>query len=310
VLEEGKEKLSEVLLMSHLDKNLMKRGKVRDIYEEKDGSLVIVATDRISAFDRVLPEGIPRKGESINKLSTFWFKSSTSIFPNHFLKTEDERSMRVQKAKRIDVEWIVRKYLYGSAWRAYSAGARVISGVRLPSGLSLAEELPEQILTPTTKSETGHDQEITKEEAINKGLLSREDWGELEEASFRLYDYYSSHAKSCGIIIPDFKLEFGRTQEGLIQIDEPPTHDSARFWSKRDYKIGGKQEPHCLDKEFLREYLMRIGFTGEGEVPHLPSPIIDQVSLRCIGAYRVLSGQAQFNQIKLKSLEDVMKELG
>jgi phosphoribosylaminoimidazole-succinocarboxamide synthase len=302
--------MSEVLLMSHLDKKLVKRGKVRDVYEDGEGNLIIVATDRISAFDRILPEGIPRKGQSINKLSAFWFTASSTIFANHFLRIQDDRSMRVKKAERVDIEWIVRKYLYGSAWRAYMDGVREISGVRLPTGLSLAEELPEHILTPTTKSEAGHDKEITKDEAVDTGVVSRDDWSELEEASFRLYDYYASHAKTRGIIIPDFKLEFGKTEEGLTQIDEPPTHDSARFWSKRDYRIGEKQEAHCLDKEFLREYLMRIGFMGDGEIPHLPPRIVDQVSLRCIGAYRVLSGQVEFSQLKLKSLDDAMKDLG
>ncbi|MCD6262986.1 phosphoribosylaminoimidazolesuccinocarboxamide synthase, partial [Candidatus Bathyarchaeota archaeon] len=253
----------EVLRASNLfgEERRPRRGKVRDVYDLGE-TLLIVTTDRISSFDVVLPTLIPHKGRSLHALSTYWFQRTKEIFPNHFLESLDERTMRVVKAERIDIEWVVRAYLYGSAWRAYRAGRRVISGVRLPEGLEMAEELPEVILTPTTKSEVGHDVELSKREAIERGLLSREEWGELEEASLRLFEYYHREAKRRGIIIPDFKLEFGRGPEGLIQIDEPPTHDSARFWDERRYEPGRPQEAHCIDKEYLREYLRRVGFTG------------------------------------------------
>ena len=289
-------------------KTLFKKGKVRDVYEE-DGELLIVATDRISAFDRVMPKGIPEKGASLTKLSEFWFLKSQHIFKNHFISRIDDRTIRVKKAERVNIEWIARAYLYGSAWRSYSKGAREVSGVRLPSGLQLAEELPEIILTPTTKSEHGHDQELSKEMAVREGLVDADTWNELKEATFRLYEFYKREAKSKGIIIPDFKLEFGKLADDLIQIDEPPTHDSARFWDADKYRIGEKQEKHCLDKEFLRDFLMRNGFSGDGEIPDLPDQVISQITKRCKGAYLVLSQGVPLNSLGLLSVDEVLASL-
>lgn len=294
-----------VLLDSALkDKKLLHKGKVRDIYDEGN-ELLIVATDRISAFDRIMPRGIPNKGTALTKLSEFWFLKTNHIFKNHFISRLDDRTLRVKKAKRIDIEWITRAYLYGSAWRAYSKGEREISGIQLPSGLQLAEALPEIVLTPTTKSEHGHDEEMSKRQAIDAGLVSEDEWKELEEATFRLYEYYRKEAWLKGIIIPDFKLEFGRLSDELIQIDEPPTHDSARFWSREKYAIGQKQEKHCLDKEFLRDFLLRKGFSGDGEIPDLPDIVIEQISKRCTGAYEVLSGVKELSSLNLLSVDEV-----
>lgn len=294
-----------ILLDSALkDRKLLHKGKVRDIYDEGN-ELVIVATDRISAFDRIMPRGIPDKGAALTKLSEFWFLKTNHIFKNHFISRLDDRSLRVKKAKRIDIEWITRAYLYGSAWRAYSKGEREISGVQLPSGLQLAEELPEIVLTPTTKSEHGHDEELSKRQAIDAGLASEDEWKELEEATFRLYEYYRKEAWLKGIIIPDFKLEFGLLGDELIQIDEPPTHDSARFWSREKYVVGQKQEKYCLDKEFLRDFLLREGFSGDGEIPDLPDIAIEQISKRCTGAYEVLSGVMELSTLNLLSVDEV-----
>jgi phosphoribosylaminoimidazole-succinocarboxamide synthase len=290
-------------------KQLFKRGKVRDVYSE-DGELLIVATDRISAFDRVMPRGIQEKGASLTKLSEFWFLKTKHIFKNHFISRTNQRTLRVRRAERIDIEWICRAYLYGSAWRAYSKGAREISGVSLHSGLELAEELPEVILTPTTKSEQGHDQELSKKIAVEQGLVDAETWSELEEATRRLFEYYKREARVKGIIIPDFKLEYGRVGDELIQIDEPPTHDSARFWAADKYKIGEKQEKHCLDKEFLRDYLLRMGFSGDGAIPSLPDPVVEQISKRCVGAYEVFSGAKKLESLHLLSVDEVLAELG
>lgn len=299
-----------ILLESNLqNKKLLRRGKVRDVYDE-GSELLIVATDRISAFDRIMNQGIPKKGIALTKLSEYWFLKTSHIFKNHLISTSGDRALRVKKAQRIDIEWIVRAYLYGSAWRAYSKGIREVSGVKLPSGLQMAEALPEIILTPTTKSDEGHDQELSREEAINRKLVDKDDWNELQEATFKLFEYYKKEAQMKGIIIPDFKLEFGRVGDELIQIDEPPTHDSARFWAKDKYKIGEKQERHCLDKEFLRDYLMRKGFSGDGEVPDLPDLVINQISARCVGAYEVISGKTKMESLGLLSVDDVMKKLG
>jgi phosphoribosylaminoimidazole-succinocarboxamide synthase len=300
-----------ILLESKLpDKKLLRRGKVRDVYDEGD-QLLIVATDRISAFDVVMPKGVEGKGVALTNLSEFWFLKTARIFPNHFIAKSDNRTLRVRKAERIDIEWIVRAYLYGSAFRAYSKGAREISGVQLPGGLQLAEELPNIILTPTTKSDVGHDEELSKEEALKKKLVTTDEWRELEEATYRLFEYYKREARLKGVIIPDFKLEFGRVgKDDLIQIDEPPTHDSARFWAMNKYKIGEKQEKNCLDKEFLRDFLMRKGFSGEGPVPELPDLVLSQISKRCTGAFQVLSGQRTLDSLELLSVEEVLNQVG
>jgi phosphoribosylaminoimidazole-succinocarboxamide synthase len=285
-----------------------RRGKVRDVYDLGD-EMIIVTTDRISAYDVVFPTLIPHKGESLNALSEFWFKKTRNVFPNHLKEPYDGRSMRVAKAERIDIEWVCRAYLYGSAWRAYKDGARTVSGVRLPGGLVMAEELPEVILTPTTKAEEGHDLEISGKEAIVRGLVSKDEWDELEEATHSLFNAYRRHAKTRGIIIPDFKLEFGRLGDELIQIDEPPTHDSARFWAERFYEPGKQQEAHCLDKEFLRAYLRGVGYMGDGKPPEIPGPVVREVSLRCVASYRVLSGQKSLSEFDLKTVDEVMGEL-
>ncbi|MEM3712180.1 MAG: phosphoribosylaminoimidazolesuccinocarboxamide synthase [Thermoproteota archaeon] len=290
---------------SNLGIGKLRRGKVRDIYD-LDSELLIYHTDRVSAFDIVLPTLIPRKGEYLQKLTVFWMRKSRRVFPNHLIDVVDERSILVRKARRINIEWVVRKYLYGSLWREYKNGKREMYGIRFPDGLKMAEELPEPVLTPTTKSDVGHDREISKAEAIELGLIDKDTWSTLEEASFRLFEFYESEAKKAGIIIPDFKLEFGFYMDELIQIDEPPTHDSARMWAVKYYSVGMPQESHCLDKEFLREFLRRIGFTGEGEPPELPKPVVKEVAKRCVGAYRVLAEGVNIDDLGLLSVDDVL----
>lgn len=299
---------SEILIQSNYPLPVLKRGKVRDIYE-KQNHLLIVSTDRVSAFDVILPNGIPSKGWALNQLSVYWLEKTKSIFPNHFIEKTDERSIEVLRADRIDIEWVARSHIYGSAWRKYIGGEHFISGLSLPNGLQLAEELPEIILTPTTKSEVGHDIELSKSDAINKGIVSRDEWSILEEATFRLYDFYKKEAARKDLMIPDFKLEYGKVKGELIQIDEPPTHDSARLWSKKHYRIGERQEAHSLDKEFLRDFLMRRGYTGDGQPPNLPPILIDQVTKRCVGAYKVLASQARLDDLSLMSVDEVLRSL-
>lgn len=294
--------------MSHSLK-LFRKGKVRDVYDFGE-ELLIVASDRVSAYDVVLPDAIPRKGESLTGLSEFWFTKTRHIIPNHFLKRIDDRSIRVTKADRVDIEWVIRSHLYGSMWRAYSAGKRDFAGTVLPNNLRMAEELPQILLTPTTKSEVGHDLDITRDEAISRDLLTEDDWRILEEASFKLYHSYRDECKRKGIIVPDFKVEYGKHRGDLIQIDEPPTHDSARLWDEKHFIVGAPQEAHALDKEFLRTFLREYyGFTGEGLPPKLPEVVIQEVSKRCVGAYEVLKGKAQIEDLHLKGLEQVLEEL-
>ncbi len=285
-----------------------RRGKVRDVYD-LDSTLLLFHTDRISAFDTVFKEVIPFKGIYLNLLSIYWFKKSRDIFPNHLIKMVDDRSVEVIKTKRIDIEWIVRGYLYGSAWRLYKKGVRVISGVKLPNGLVLGEKLSEPILTPTTKSEHGHDIEITREEAVSRKLIDTGEWAELEEACFKLYNFYSKEAMKRKIIIADVKFEFGRYKEGLIQIDEAPTHDSARLWPLKYYSPGKFQEARCLDKEFLRSYLLNIGYKGNNPPPHLPWPLIRQIALRVKGAYEVLTGKKTVDDLNLMDLDKLFEVL-
>ena len=285
-----------------------KRGKVRDVYEMGD-YMYIVTSDRISAYDVVYPTLIPHKGQSLHSLSLFWFSETKDIIRNHLLEEVDERTIKVVKADRVDIEWVCRAYLYGSAWRAYRNGERVVSGVKLPDGLIMAEELPEIILTPTTKEESGHDMEIDKAEAISKCLCTLDEWESLEEATFRLFERYQNIAKSHGLIIPDFKLEFGRLNDDLIQIDEPPTHDSARYWAEKFYEPGKPQEGHCLDKEFLRSYLRNVGYMGDGQPPIIPAPVVREVSKRCVASYKVLSRHARLDDFDLKTVDEVMEEL-
>jgi len=296
---------TRVVKYSDLGIGKLVRGKVRDIYDLGE-ELLIYHTDRVSAFDIVLPTLIPRKGEYLQKLTVFWMRKSRRVFPNHLIDVVDERSILVRKAKRINVEWVVRKYLYGSLWRSYNEGRREIYGLKFPDGLRMAEELPESLLTPTTKADVGHDREITKTEAIEMKLLDADTWRILEEAALKLYEFYETEARKAGIIIPDFKIEFGFYRDELIQIDEPPTHDSARLWAVKYYRVGEPQESHCLDKEFLREYLRRIGFTGEGAPPELPQPVVKEVAKRCVGSYRVLAEGVSVDDLGLLSVDDVL----
>ncbi len=295
----------EVVEYSDLKVGKLRRGKVRDVYD-LGKELLIYHTDRVSAFDVVLPTPIPRKGESLLRLSVHWMRLSGKVFPNHLLSVEDSRTIRVKKAKRIDVEWVVRRYLYGSLWRAYAKGRREMYGVRFRDGLEMAEALPYPIITPTTKADIGHDEEITRSEAVGRDLVDGDTWDQLEEATLRLYGFYEGEAKRRGIIIPDFKIEFGVHEGQLIQIDEPPTHDSARLWARKYYRRGEPQEKHCLDKEFLRECLRRLGFSGGGTPPELPEAVIGEVVKRCVGAHRVIAEGASIEELGLKSVDDIL----
>ena len=276
---------NNVLLESSLPYMLLKRGKVRDIYES-DGKLLIVSTDRISAFDVVLPNGIPYKGETLNLLSAFWFNETKHIFPNHLIEVIDSRTSLVKRAKPIRIEFIVRGYLYGSAWESYKRNGE-ICGIKLPSGLNLAEKLPEPILTPTTKAESGHDIAITKEDVIrNIGENAAE---EIEEASLKIYEEASRRAESRGIIIADTKFEFGTINGEVILIDELLTPDSSRFWPKDEYEVGRSQR--SFDKQYVRDYLLSIKWNKRPPAPSLPENVIIETSRKYIEAYERLTGR-------------------
>ncbi len=286
---------------TELPLKLRTRGKVRDIYELDEDKLLIIATDRISAFDVVLPCLIPHKGEILTQLSVFWFKKTKKIIDNHLitadfgkfpeeLKEHPElkgRTMLVKKTKPLPVEWVVRGYLSGSAFSAYQAG-KSISGVDLAPGLKESEKLSSPIFTPTTKAITGHDQEITELDLFN--LVGRSVAQKLKKISLKLYQYASKLAEKRGIIIADTKFEFGLLDKKLILIDELLTPDSSRFWPKNEYVLGKPQK--SFDKQFVRDYLMEIKWDKNPPAPELPPKIIEATSQKYIEAYQKLTGKS------------------
>ncbi len=273
---------AEALLKSNLSLPLFKRGKVRDIYD-LGNRLLIVSTDRISAFDVVLPNGIPFKGEALNRLSVYWFKETRDIVPNHILDVVDQRTVLVKKAKPIKIEFVVRGYLYGSLWKKYVNG----KASDLPSGLRKAERLPNPILTPTTKAEVGHDVDIEREEMVK--MVGKAIAKEIEEVCLKIYEKASKKAEANGIIIADTKLEFGFCGDELILIDELLTPDSSRFWPVEKYKVGENQ--FSFDKQYVRDYLESIRWNKQPPAPTLPEHVVLETSKKYIEAYERLTGR-------------------
>lgn len=274
---------NDVLLETKLPLPLFKRGKVRDVYDLKS-RLLIVSTDRISTFDVVLPNGIPHKGEALNRLSIYWFNQTKDIIQNHILDVVDPRMVLVKKTDSIKIEFVVRGYLYGSAWEKYRHEKR-ICGIKLPSGLEKAERLHEPILTHTTKAETGHDIEMTREEVAKK--IGKEVAEKIDETCLKIYDRGSKKAETNGIIVADTKLEFGLCNRELILIDELFTPDSSRFWPAEKYEIGKDQ--FSFDKQYVRDYLKSLGWNKEPPAPSLPDHVIMETSKKYIEAYERLT---------------------
>ncbi|NIM91070.1 MAG: phosphoribosylaminoimidazolesuccinocarboxamide synthase [Candidatus Aminicenantes bacterium] len=280
---------------------LYKKGKVRDVYEIED-KLLIVASDRISAFDYVLPSLIPDKGKILTQLSKFWFDFTSLVCPNHLLTDEvdefpsmlfkykeilERRSMLVHKTEVIPVECVVRGYLSGSGWKDYKATGK-ISGVKVPSGLREADRLDEIIFTPATKAEEGeHDQNISFKQM--QKLIEPELAEKVKKISIELFQKASFHALSKGIIIADTKFEFGLFEDELMLVDEIFTPDSSRFWPLTSYSPG--QSPPSLDKQFVRDYLESTDWDKESPPPPLPQSIIEQTSKRYLEIYSLLTGK-------------------
>ena len=276
------------------------RGKVRDLYDLGD-ELLIVSTDRISAFDVVLPNGIPDKGKVLTGLSKFWFDYTGSVADNHLITTKIEdypevlqpdadllngRSMLVRKAERVDIECVVRCYLAGSGWSSYQKAGE-ICGQKLPAGLRESERLPELLFTPTTKAEQGeHDEPISIEEMRDQ--VGSELTDRLIDTSFALFRAASEHAESAGIILCDTKFEFGQCDGNLIVIDEVFTPDSSRFWPVDLYEPGKSQQ--SFDKQFVRDYLSEIGWNKQPPAPELPEAVISKTSEKYREAYRLIVG--------------------
>lgn len=281
--------------------NLVKQGKVRDIYDLGQYFL-IVSTDRLSAFDVIMDQGIPYKGQVLTKISEFWFNFNKDIIEHHLISTNVEnfpsecmeykndlegRSMLVKKAEVVPLECIVRGYISGSGWLDYQKTGE-ISGIKLPEGLVESDKLPEPIFTPSTKAEIGeHDENISAKEA--EKIISKEIIKQLEEKSIALYKNAANYALTKDIIIADTKFEFGMIDGELTLIDEALTPDSSRFWPKDEYKPGGTQQSY--DKQFVRNYLLSINFNKQPPPPVLPDDIINNTSKKYLDVLKKLTGE-------------------
>ena len=270
-------------------------GKVRDVYSIGGDILAMVATDRISAFDVILPEGIPYKGQVLNQIAAYFLDASSKIVPNWKLAVPDPMVTTGVKARSFPVEMIIRGYLTGSAWREYESGCREICGVRLPDGMRENERFPEPIITPTTKEDEGHDQNISREEIISRGLISEEHYKTMEDYTRKLFRLGTEMAAEKGLILVDTKYEFGLYDGKVILIDEVHTPDSSRYFYSEGYEERfEKGEPQRqLSKEFVRRWLIDHGFMGqEGQqVPEMSQEFIRSVSERYIELYEKVTGQ-------------------
>ncbi|MEK6982795.1 MAG: phosphoribosylaminoimidazolesuccinocarboxamide synthase [Candidatus Micrarchaeota archaeon] len=290
----------EVVTNTNLDIALFKRGKVRDTYIFND-DLLMVATDRLSAFDVVFDQGIPGKGQVLNNLSIFWFNKTKHIIKNHFLtdkiplnlpKYLQKRSMIVARTKPIALECVVRGYITGSAFKEYEKTGKVC-GIELPKGLKNGDALPFPIFTPSTKAEVGHDENITEEKA--RKLVGNQNYEVVKQKSLALYNFAKEYAKSCGLVLADTKFEFGvhqhfesfRYNEEVILIDEALTPDSSRYWLKEKYDQGILES---LDKQFVRDYLEKTEWNKSPPAPALPQDVIENTSKRYLQAYKMLTG--------------------
>ena len=278
----------------------VKSGKVREVFDLGD-SLLFVATDRISAFDCVMPNGIPRKGEVLTQMSHFWFEQTAGFQPNHLLAKADDplptalqpfaaqlarRSMIVKKSQPLAIECVVRGYLAGSGWNEYKKH-QTVCGIPLPAGLVESSELPEPIFTPATKAETGHDENISFEEAVK--IVGADIAEQARAASLRLYKFARDYARQRGIIIADTKFEFGLFDGKLILIDEVLTPDSSRFWPADQYAPGQGQPSY--DKQFVRDYLLTLDWDKTPPAPALPADVVAKTQAKYFEAYEKLTGK-------------------
>ena len=291
-----------LLQTSFSDLKMVRRGKVRDVYAVDDNSLLIVATDRISAFDCILPTPIERKGEVLTALSEFWFEKLGHVVANHLLASKMDdmpepvrrhaqtlagRSMLVKRAEVFPVECVVRGYLVGSGWKDYKRTGEVC-GHKLPEGLQESAKLPEAIFTPSTKAEVGHDENITEDQV--RDLIGAEQTALLRDTSLRLYTEAHNYARERDIIIADTKFEFGLGQNGeLLLVDEVLTPDSSRFWPAESYEPGRSQP--SFDKQFVRDYLETLDWDKKPPAPAIPDEVAKATTARYLEAYRLLTGK-------------------
>jgi phosphoribosylaminoimidazole-succinocarboxamide synthase len=271
-------------------------GKVRDCYT-REGKRTLIVTDRISAFDRVLGT-LPLKGQVLNRATSFWMEATRDIVPNHLLSVPDPNAMVAVECEPLPVEFVMRSYLTGvtstSIWYHYARGAREFCGHRLPDGLKKNDPLPAPILTPSTKAaKGGHDESVSRQEILDRGLLSARDFDDAAEKAAALFAFGQRHCARQGLILVDTKYEFGRLPGGeILLIDEIHTPDSSRFWFEASYEIQMARgaEPQSFDKEFVRRYLAGLGFQGDGPIPEIPDDIRVEASALYIEALETITG--------------------
>lgn len=281
----------------------VRRGKVRDVYD-LGGQLLIVATDRISAFDAVMPNGIPEKGKILTAISLFWFAKFAGKFENHLISADvgeypkdvqkyrdqlEGRSMLVKKAEVVPIECVARGYIAGSGWKEYQ-GTQMVCGNKLPAGLKQCQQLPEPIFTPATKEESGHDINIGFEETVQR--VGQKVAAEMREKTLSLYGLAAEYARERGVIIADTKFEFGKVGNKLILIDEVLTPDSSRFWPLKEYSPGRDQA--SFDKQFVRNYLETVKWDKNPPAPMLPKDVVEGTRQKYAEAYRMLTGGKDF----------------
>ncbi len=279
----------------------LKSGKVREVFD-LGSSLLFVATDRISAFDCIMPNGIPRKGEVLTQISHFWFAQTADFQPNHLLASPRDplptnlqpfaaqlkgRSMIVKKAQPLAIECVVRGYLAGSGWKEYRQ-SQTVCGIKLPAGLKESSELPEPIFTPATKAETGHDENISFEQAAQ--IVGADTAAAVRDMSLKIYNFARDYARQRGIIIADTKFEFGMYEGKLLLIDEVLTPDSSRFWPADQY-APGKGQP-SYDKQFVRDYLETLDWDKTPPAPALPADVVHRTQAKYLEAYELLTGHS------------------
>lgn len=271
------------------------KGKVRDVYDINDEYLVMVVSDRISAFDVVLPEGIPYKGQVLNQIASKFLDATSDIVPNWKITTPDPMVTVGHKCEPFKVEMVIRGYLTGSSWRAYKSGARTLCGLPLPEGMKENQKFASPMITPTTKADEGHDENISKEEIIAQGLVSREDYELMEKYTYALFQRGTEMAAEKGLILVDTKYEFGKKNGKIYLIDEIHTPDSSRYFYAEGYEErfakGEKQKQ--LSKEFVREWLMDNGFQGQAgqQVPEMTPQVVAGITDRYVELYENITGQ-------------------
>ena len=286
-------------------------GKVRDVYNIDDEYMVMVVTDRISAFDVVLPRGIPYKGQVLNQIASKFLDATADIVPNWKITSPDPMVTVGHFADPFKVEMVIRAYLTGHAWREYRDGSRNLCGIPLPEGMKEHQKLEKPIITPTTKAEEGHDEDISREEIISQGLVSEKDYSKLEEYIYKLFQKGSEIAESMGLILVDTKYEFGKKDDVIYLIDEIHTPDSSRYFYREGYqeRFDAGEEQKQLSKEFVRQWLISNGFQGkEGQkIPEMTDDFIAEVSDRYIELFENITGE-KFDKAESTNLEQRIEQ--